>query len=248
MCGRYTLSTPLDELVETFDVTDVVLDDYQPRYNVAPTQEAAVIVAGPGGRRLGALRWGLVPFWADSPAVGNRMINARSETVRERPAFREAFERRRCLVPADGFYEWKRLEDSPPADGSRRAAKARTRKVPYWIHRPDRRPFAFAGLWERWKARGGEGEREGEDEGLLLTFTILTTDANEALRPLHDRMPVVVPPEHMDVWLDREASPEALTRILGPAPDDLLEAWPVSTLVNSPDFDEPACIVPLVEG
>jgi putative SOS response-associated peptidase YedK len=229
MCGRYTLATPLDELVEEFRVTNVALEDIEPRYNVAPGQQAPIIVRGRdpassrggGGVRLGQLRWGLVPHWVEDARPRGMHINARSETAARAPAFRDAFKRRRCLVPADGFYEW--ADDGPS-----------------WIHRPDLGVLSFAGLWERWRPRDG-----GEP---LLTFCILTTPANAALAGLHDRMPVVIPAESRDLWLSSDTPSEALNALLRPAPDDLLEVWPVSTLVNSVAFDDPACITPLGEG
>ena len=230
MCGRYSLSTPLDELVESFEVSEVVPGDYAPRFNVAPTDRAPVVVQAPSGRRLGALRWGLVPPWARDASVGNRMINARSESVATRAAFRDAFQRRRCLVPADGFFEWMSAE----AEGG--AGRGRPRKIPFWVHRPDRAPFALAGVWERWRAPDGE---------TLKSFAILTTDANERLRPLHDRMPVVIPPESRALWLERGADPEALARLLRPLPDDALEAWPVTPRVSTPGFDHPSCLEPV---
>src|ERR671933_2135962 len=154
MCGRYTLYTPVETLAEEFGLTDP-LPDLQPNYNVAPTQEVPAVVAGnDGGRRLEMLRWGLIPSWADDPGIGSRMINARSETVAEKPSFRRAFKERRCLVLADGFYEWKRTDSNG--------------KQPYYIRMKDGRPFAFAGLWESW--RGGREE--------ILSCTILTTEAN----------------------------------------------------------------------
>lgn len=231
MCGRYSLSAPLEELVETFDVGDVVLAGYRPRYNVAPTQDAPVLVRGASGLRLGELRWGLIPWWAEDERIGARMINARSETARTLPAFRDAFRTRRCLVPADGFYEWK--PDASPS------AKGRPPRTPWWIHRPDRSPFAFAGLWERWRPEDGRSP--------IHSFTILTTSANARLAPLHDRMPVVLGEEALEPWLDPASDPATLERLLAPAPDGLLDAWPVSTLVNAPANDEPGCLVP-VEG
>jgi putative SOS response-associated peptidase YedK len=222
MCGRYTLTPSADELVEVFDVDELTFEDWAPRYNLAPTQDAPVIIRGPEGeRRMGLMRWGLVPGWADDPGIGNRLINARSETVARRSAFREAFASRRCLVPADGFYEWQRRE----GEGSGKPVK-----VPHWIHRPDRRPFAFAGLWERWRpSNGGDA---------LVTFTILTTAPNARVRPLHDRMPVVLPDRRAeDGWLS--AGDAAL---LAPAPDDYLEAWPVSTAVNRPANEGPELV------
>jgi putative SOS response-associated peptidase YedK len=219
--------------VETFGVAEIALEDYAPRFNIAPTQEAPVVVLGPAGRRLGRLRWGLIPHWADDPRIGSRMINARSESVATLPAFRESFRTRRCLVPADGFYEWK----APATDGTSGRRRGGT-KVPHWIHRPDRRPFAFAGLWARWRSTEGES---------VHSFTILTTAANESLRPLHDRMPVVLLPESLEAWLDPAADPRELLRLLNPAPEAYFEAWPVSTLVNSAGVDEPLCVFPLVD-
>jgi putative SOS response-associated peptidase YedK len=232
VCGRYSLSTPLDELVECFDVGEVLLEDPRPRFNIAPSERAPVVVQGTAGRRLGDLRWGLVPAWAKDPYVASRMINARSESVATRPAFRDAFQRRRCLVPADGFYEWMSVER---ATGSR----GRRGKIPYWIHRPDRRPFALAGIWERWWAPDGT---------VLASFAILTTDANERLRPLHDRMPVVIPPTEHGLWLDRDADLAEVAALLLPLPDEELEAWPVTPRVSSPGFDDPSCLEPLPAG
>lgn len=167
------------------------------------------------------MRWGLIPRWAKDASIGNRLINARAETAAEKPSFREAFRRRRCLIPADGFYEWKK-----EADG----------KQPWLIRRMEGKGFAFGGLWERWNG----------PEGPVESFTILTTSPNATVGPLHDRMPVIVAPAAFDLWLDPEVDgPLLLENILRPAPDDLLEAHPVSRLVNSPANDEPACIAPL---
>jgi putative SOS response-associated peptidase YedK len=228
MCGRYTLSTPTDEIAALFDLsTQLDLPALPERYNVAPTQEAAVVrVVAPGTpRRLDLLRWGLVPYWADDLSIGNRMINARSESVADKPAFRRSFRRQRCLVATDGFYEWK---------------KEGKLKQPYHIRRKDRHPFAFAGLWERWKNPEGN---------LLDTFTILTTSANDLLRPLHDRMPVIVDRRDFALWLDPEVTdPAVLQPLLAPAPPDEMETVPVSRTVNSPAYDGPGCIAPLVES
>lgn len=221
MCGRYTVTADLDELVEVFDAPP--LDGLEldlPRFNIAPTQDAPVVAVGREGRRIAAFRWGLVPHWAGDPSIGNRLINARSETAHEKPAFRDAFAGKRCLVVADGFYEWQR-----PQSG-------RGPKQPYWIHDPDERPFAMAGLWEKW----GRGDEP------LLSFTILTTRASESLEPIHERMPVLLPEKSWEAWLDRTTDARELKRWLSPAPDDALEARPVSTLVNSPENDTPACV------
>jgi len=206
------------------------LPPFAPRFNIAPSQPVAVVRLAPGrngpdaaepGRELVWLRWGLVPSWAKDPAVGNRMINARAETAAEKPAFRAAMKRRRCLVAADGFYEWQ-------SRGSRR------RKQPYFIHRRDDRPFAFAGLWESW---------EGADHSYLETCTLLTTEANDLMRPIHDRMPVILAPESYEPWLHvSHPDPRALAPLLRPSPSEPFEAVPVGTYVNRPGNEGPKCI------
>ena len=226
MCGRYTLTVPLPELVDIFDVAPPGFD-YLPRYNIAPTQEAPVVARDSGGRRMGLLRWGLIPSWARDPGVGSRLINARSETVAQKPAFRQAFRTRRCLVPADGFFEWRKEGESAGGKGS---------KQPFWIHRATREPFGLAGLWERWVPPEGDP---------LHTFTILTTEATEVIRDIHPRMPVILAPEAWDRWLDPQAREKELLGLLGFYGEGDLQARPVSTLVNSPRNDQPACIEPL---
>ncbi len=216
MCGRYTLTVPVDRLAAEFDL-DEVRGEPTANFNVAPTQEVAAILAENGGRRLEMLRWGLVPSWADDPGIGARMINARSETAPEKPSFRGAFRRRRCLIPADGFYEWKREEGG---------------KQPYYIHMNDGRPFAFAGLWESW------------NDGEIRSCTILTTSANELVGEVHERMPVILPAEERDAWLDPEAEREELASLLRPYPGDDLETFPVSRFVNSPRNNDERCIKP----
>jgi putative SOS response-associated peptidase YedK len=225
MCGRYTLSSPGDEIALLFDLQELI--PFPPRYNLAPTQEAAVVrVTAPGEpRRLDLLKWGFIPYWAKEASIGNRMINARAESVAEKPAYRFSFKKKRCLIPADGFYEWK--------------AEGRA-KQPYLIRRKDRKPFAFAGLWSTWK----DPERDQPVE----TFTILTTDANDLVRPLHDRMPVILLKDEFDLWLDPKVEDAArLQPLLGPAPGDDWETVPVSRAVNRPSYDAPDCIEPLVE-
>lgn len=222
MCGRYTLGVDLDELRDALGDPEVRLEEHRPRYNVAPTQEAPVLIRGEDGLRLGSLRWGLIPHWADDPAIGSRMINARSETVASKPAFRDAFRRRRCLVPTDGFYEWR--------------AGERGRKTPYWIHLPGGGVFTFAALWERWRPPEGPP---------LHTFTILTTEASEELRPYHSRMPVVVAAGRREVWLDPSAGGAELAPMLEPAPDDTFRVREVSTFVNSPANESPKCVRPV---
>ncbi len=225
MCGRFTLRTPSKAVAELFDLSaeDVERAAREPaRYNIAPSQTIAVVRHGEGAghQQLAFMRWGLVPRWADDASVGNRMINARSETASTRPAFREAFRRRRCLVPADGFFEWRR-QDRP--------------SQPFYIHLAGQRPFAMAGLWERWEGRGE----------VLESCTILTTDANELVRPLHDRMPVILPPEAFDQWLDPTVQDLGrLTSLLRPLAAERMASYAVSRVVNSPKHDDPQCVAP----
>jgi putative SOS response-associated peptidase YedK len=219
MCGRYTLASPTERLAEEFGV-DAASIELAPNYNVAPTQTVAAVLGEGGQRRLEVLRWGLIPPWADDPGIGSRMINARSETAPGKPSFRRAFRERRCLIPADGFYEWQRTNGA---------------KQPYYIHMEDGRPFAFAGLWESW-SKGGEGE--------VRTCTILTTGANALVGEVHDRMPVILAHDAYDVWLDPASERDELTGLLAPYPVDEMEAYPVSRFVNSPSNNDPRCIEP----
>lgn len=232
MCGRYTLSAPADVVAELFELSAVPA--IEPRYNIAPTQEAPVVrLDRGGGRRLHLLRWGLVPYWAGDPSIGNRMINCRAETAAEKPAYRDHFRRHRCLVVADGFYEWR-----TEAGG----------KQPYWIHRPGGLPFAFAGLWSRWTggpagADGGESAESAERTRELDTFTIVTVDASPNLRDLHDRMPAILHPADWSAWLDRRLqSPEEVHALLARADGTALTTRRVSRRVNKPDADGPDCI------
>ena len=218
MCGRYTLASPTERLAEEFGV-DASSIELAPNYNVAPTQGVAAVLEEGGQRRLEVLRWGLIPPWADDPGIGSRMINARSETAPGKPSFRRAFRERRCLIPADGFYEWQRTNGA---------------KQPYYIHMEDGRPFAFAGLWESWSK--GEGE--------IRTCTILTTGANALVGEVHDRMPVILAHDAYDVWLDPASERDELTGLLAPYPEDEMETYPVSRFVNSPSNNDPRCIEP----
>lgn len=218
MCGRYTLASDADELIEAFDLPALTFE-LLPRYNIAPTQLAPVVGQDRRGRRIGPMIWGLVPGWVDEPGAG--FINARSETVRDKPSFREAYERRRCLVPADGFYEWKREGGS---------------KIPFWFHPTRGGLIAFAGIWETWK-RAGAPPRH--------TFAILTTDASEDVHDVHDRMPVIIAPRDRPTWLERPSSDAALSPLLAPAPPGTLGARRVSTRVNRVTPDDPALIEPV---
>lgn len=214
MCGRFTLATPAEQIAALFGLEEV--PELAPRYNIAPGQPIAVVrLSGSGRRELIWARWGLVPAWARDPALGARMINARCETVAEKPAFRAALKQRRCLVPADGFYEWRR--DGP-------------RKQPLYFSLVDGSPFAFAGLWERWQGTGGP----------LETCTILTTAAGEAVSSVHDRQPVIVAPADYGPWLDPATSGSAALRMALQAElAPLLRSYPVSSLVNDPSNDVP---------
>ncbi len=217
MCGRFTLHTEAGRLARQFVVQ---LDlDLAPRYNIAPSQDVLAIRQGPAGREAVMLHWGLVPFWAREVKTGYRMINARAETVAQKPAFRAAYRRRRCLVPADGFYEWR----SGPRG-----------KQPCHITLADGAPFAIAGLWERW-----------EGDGTLESCTLIVTAANALVEPIHDRMPVILDPADYGAWLDPATEPGVLGALLRPYPPQGMCAHPVSTRVNNPRNDDPACLEPV---
>jgi putative SOS response-associated peptidase YedK len=218
MCGRFTLRTPASDLVEIFHL--LRMPELAPRYNIAPTQPVAAVRQIGQNRELSLFQWSLIPSWAKDPRMGAQMINARAESIATKPSFRSAFKRRRCLIPADGFYEWQQT-----------GAKA---KQPFYIRLAKDRPFAFAGLWERW---------EGADSTAVESCTIITTDANELLRPLHDRMPVILPEQEYDRWLDPPLDdPVKLQALLKPDPAEEMTAYPVSTFVNSPRNESPRCI------
>lgn len=219
MCGRYAFFSPAEAVKRIFALEEV--PELEPRYNVSPTQSVAAVRAGEeGARAFAMLHWGLVPKWAKERAIGNRMINARSETIAEKPSFRDAFRKRRCLVLADGWYEWQVTPDG---------------KQPWFIHLGNSRPLAFAGLWERWK--------DPADGALLESCTIVTTDASESIRKIHERMPVVLADEDWDRWLDTAFSDaDKLAELLRPFEPKALEAWPVSRQVNAPKNQGPALI------
>ena len=219
MCGRFTLTADGQAIREAYGLPDVPFD-YRARYNIAPQQDVLVVANGRQGRRAGSMRWGLVPGWSENPSDGVRMINARSETVAERAAFRDAFAARRCLIPADGFYEWRNMGGF---------------KVPMRIIRAGQAPFAFAGLWERWRPPAGEA---------LYTCTILTTSPAPAIASIHDRMPVMLRPEQFELWLDPHADAAALQQLLQPYDGDDLQAYSVADLVNHVSNDRPECIAP----
>jgi putative SOS response-associated peptidase YedK len=222
MCGRFQLGVPSDWL-EDLGLTAEDAPDLSARYNIAPSQDVVAVRQKSGRRRASLYRWGLVPPWATDPKVGNRMINARAETLLTKPAFRDAFARRRCLIPAHAFYEWQR-----------RGGK----RQPWRIARKDARVFGFAGLWERWRG----------PEGTLETCTIVTTEANAVVAPIHGRMPAVVAPEQYALWLDPDAPPEQLLPLLRPFPAEAVVAHPVSTRVNRADVDDPECARPVAEA
>ena len=225
MCGRFTLKTNGKKLAEAF--SGVISEEpgaVEPRYNVAPSQPIAVI-ANNGHQKIEYFQWGLVPSWAKDPGIGNRMINARAETLAEKSSFRTAYRRRRCLVLADGFYEWRKNADKT--------------KTPLYIGLTSEEPFAFAGLWEWWQ--GGEGSE-------ILSCTIITTTPNSLMASIHDRMPVILPAEAYAQWLDpAEQKPEQLDPLLVPYPAELMQAYPVSTLVNNPRNDVPDCIASIAD-
>jgi putative SOS response-associated peptidase YedK len=228
MCGRFTLRTPATVLIEQFDLdvrADRQLALFEPRYNIAPTQDVVAVRSDSAGVRTASpLRWGLLPSWSKGVASGAPMINARSETLAEKPAFRSAYRSRRCLIPADGFYEWQQA-----------AGGAKAKKQPFYIHRPDGQPFAFAGLWEH--------RRDPASELSIESCTIVTTAANKALSELHDRMPVILALNDYSLWLDTKVTePAQLQHLLSPAPEDELVADPVSTHVNRVANDDARCI------
>ena len=231
MCGRFVSSTPVSKLVEQFLVDEVKVDEHEPNWNVAPTTEILAVAASKeGARRLGTFKWGLVPSWAKDPSIGNRMINLRAETVSEKPSFKRTLAKHRCVIPVDGFYEWKHMGKS-------------RKKQPFFIRSRDGTVLALAGLWEAWKEKDKAGD---EDDDWLRTCSIITTTPNKLLAPIHDRMPVVLPPDAWDTWLDRDNDDvDALAALLQPAPDDLLELYPVGTDVNSVRNNGEQLVAPL---
>ncbi len=220
MCGRYNLITDGQAFIDAFQVINHL--DWQPRFNIAPSQEVPAIRQEEDGRKAVLLRWGLIPHWAKDEKFGYRTINARAEMVDTKPAFRTAFKRRRCLIPATGFYEWRRMQGY---------------KQPYNIRVKNQELFAFAGLWEHWQSPEGKA---------VESCTIIVTEANEAVKPIHDRMPVILEPDDYGAWLDPEMQDTSrLKTLLKSYPADKMEYWPVSRRVGSPANDDPHLIEPL---
>jgi putative SOS response-associated peptidase YedK len=208
MCGRFAQRSDPKRLAKEFKVAEV--PNIEVHYNIAPTQDILAVRESADGREMTFLKWGLIPSWAKDTSIGARLINARSETVTEKPSFRQAFKQRRCIIPADGFYEWQRT------DG---------KKQPFFFRMRDESPFGFAGLWERWEGQGREA---------INSCTILTTEANEVLLPVHDRMPVILHPEEYSLWLEgNEREQDLLRELLRPYPAEEMIGYPVSPLVNS---------------
>lgn len=224
MCGRFTLTVDPSQLQETFPWLEIQ-GDLIPRYNIAPSQPVAV-VPNDGSRHLDFYIWGLIPSWAKDPKIGSRMINARAESLAEKPAFRGPFRYKRCLIFADGFFEWHQDPDTGV-------------KIPFYIHLKSKKPFAFAGLWDHWLSSDGSE---------IKSCTIITTEANSLVAQLHNRMPAILQPDAYEIWLDplmRDTS--RLSMLLSPYPVDNLAAYPVSRAVNDPKFDSPECILPVGE-
>lgn len=224
MCGRFVSSTPVSALAERFLAAEVKAEEQAPRYNVAPSDQVLAVATSGGTRRLGTLAWGLVPSWSTSAASGRRMVNLRSETLAERPGFRRTLQQRRCIVPADGFYEWRSTGPGRP-------------RQPYLVRARDGSPLAMAGLWDVWV------DREDPAGDRLRTCTVLTTSPNDVVAPLHDRMPVILPAGEWDVWLDPSVTDvDLLTALLRPCADDVLELVPVGPAVNSVRNDGPTLV------
>jgi putative SOS response-associated peptidase YedK len=246
VCGRFVATSSPTDLAERFVVDEVMVDDdVAPDYNVAPRAQVLIVRERQRDERrtrvLSQVRWGLVPFWAKDLSIGDRLINARAETLTEKPAYRRAFEKRRCIIPADGFYEWKVV--GPPA-----TPKGRPQKQPMYVHRTDGELLAFAGLWEIWKVPEELDALDAieSDDGWVRSCTIVTTSANPLLEPIHDRMPVVLPESAWAQWLDpTERDAAALGALLAPAPDEWFAAYPVSSRVNSAANNDERLLTPV---
>jgi len=226
MCGRYSLNSPAEVLIDHFQIEEDLGEELSPRYNVPPGTDCPVVGQAPEGhRKLRMLRWGLLPSWAKDPRMAYKMINARAETVASKPAYRAALRKRRVLVPCDGFFEWRKEGGG---------------KQPYFLHAADGKPLAMAGIWERWKDPGGEAE--------VFSFSVVTTEASPDIAEIHHRMPVLLAPDAWDLWVDRGVQdPEAVQGLLVPAPEGTLAFHPVSKRVGSVKNDDPELLEP-VEG
>lgn len=221
MCGRFTLTLNTDALKDELSLKDFPTEWSVARYNIAPSQPVAV-VTNPEERSVELMRWGLVPSWAKDPSIGNKLINARAETLLEKPSFRNAFHRRRCLILADGFFEWKKGETK------------REPSTPFYFQRAGRKPFVFAGLWEFWRSPDGEP---------LRSCTLITTTANDLVKPVHDRMPVMFTGQNCWDWLT-QTKEDALQSMLAPFPADEMVSYPIGRLVNDPGLDVPEILLP----
>jgi putative SOS response-associated peptidase YedK len=222
MCGRFVRKSTITVIEDEFDIYEIQWAS-EPSYNIAPGQDVACVAAN-GGNRLIKCRWGFIPFWAEDESVGYKMINARAETLAQKRSFSRAFQQHRCLVVADGFYEWKKHEDTKF-------------KVPYYFHLRSDRPFGFAGLYGTWKSKDGK---------VLTTCTIVTTKPNRLMIPIHNRMPAIIPPEQRAMWLDRDIQDsDVLLPLLQPYAAEEMEMYEVSRAVNSPKRDDPDCIKPV---
>jgi len=236
MCGRYTAAKDFGELIKLMGVVMARVPFFAPRYNIAPTQMASVIFHDRNQPAVKLMRWGLIPSWAKDESVGNALINARSETIESRTAFREAFKHRRCLIPADSFYEWKEMHEE---------------RQPFRVMLKSGEPFCFAGLWDRWVRPPAAGKFDTDlDEApaseTIDSFTIITRAANAAIAPLHDRMPVIMAPNHFSWWLKDDGERGESHKIaLGHPLEEPLKIYPVSDLVNSPKTDDARCIEPV---
>lgn len=221
MCGRYSLTIDKQKLLQEFDLQQEHLKSISPRYNIAPSQPVLIITSQENKSKLELCQWGLIPSWAKDPSIGNRMINARKETIVEKPSYRSPFKNRRCLVLADGFYEWKQTGKT---------------KIPYYIRLKSGAPFGMAGLWSHWQSK------EGSE---ILSCTIITGEPNELMKPIHDRMPMIIPKNQRPFWLDHSRfESDKLLKLLEPYSENEMEAFPVSRVVNDPKNDIPDCIAP----
>ena len=225
MCGRFSLAKEMEDLVNQFGLPfdDLVLNDLKPRYNIAPGQLSPVIIRE-DKNKLKMFKWGLIPFWSKDTKIGYRMINARSETITEKNSFKNPFKNKRCLVIADGFYEWDRPDKKT--------------KIPYRLVMKDREPFAMAGLWEVWEKKADP----------LYTFTIITTSENNLIKPIHDRMPVILPKDNREIWLDPKSNEAELKELLVPYDSNKMDMYRVSDIVNNARNDVPECIEQIEQG